>query len=289
MASSSWPALSTAGLRRFDLWLTRPSLGRTALWFVAIGGGLLWCVALLLLARRIGGGLVDPLTPVAAFVLALALGAAVLLIRAAATVAIQLDSVRSRAASLALLIAAGAACLALALIVTLPGQRAAAAVALYLPLLLVETSTLALSLWLVRDGSRRWPRWIADRPTARVVASPPPMDVPRDEPGEGELLPSGVTQRLVRSRTATGQDAMHGTLRVQFAARQRTEIVHVAFCPPFEVTPEWTAKAESGPALTIKQVQVFPYGARLELRLGEIPRAATEAIVAFRAVERGIE
>jgi hypothetical protein len=40
-----------------------------------------------------------------------------------------------------------------------------------------------------------------------------------------------------------------------------------------------------GPPLTIKQVQVYPYGARAEVRLGQASSQAVQSILRFQAVE----
>ena len=261
-------------------WITSTLIGRALHWIAATGTCLLWSLALLLMARRIGGGLIEPLGAATAVALSLGLGAAALLIRAAVIVVwLARPQSMTRGKLATFLLAPGVACYFLAVAITLPGTTTATALGLYLSLLLFEIGSLAMVAWGVTHGVRfARPTWL------RAVSHDrerPPSAVSADE----ESLPAGVTQQLVRRRTAEGCDAIHGTMRVRFAAYQRTEVLHVAFCPPFNVNPRWTAKALSGPALTIKQAQVFPYGARIEVRLNESPLAPVESLVSFTAIE----
>ena len=246
----------------------------------------LWGLVLLFLARRLSGGLIDPLPTAAAALVSLSLAATAVIGRTAGLLSWLMH--RNRAEpwlAWTLLLLPGLACYLAAIAISLPQTTAAADAWLYLPLSLVEALSLALGAWVIRHGDR-CARWLR-RPG---VASPKLSKATRrtveaGTPGYGEPLPTGVTQRLVRLRLPDGHDAYQGTVRVEFTAGQRTEVLHVAFCPPFEATPRWTAKVVGGPALAIKQVQVFPYGARLELRLQRLAAAAVDSLISFSAVE----
>ncbi len=56
-----------------------------------------------------------------------------------------------------------------------------------------------------------------------------------------------LLQQLTRSRTADGCEAIHGRLVAEFAPGERTVVMHVAFCPPFERLPTVEAEAADGP------------------------------------------
>ena len=286
MANALVAALAAQSTQR--KWMAHALIGPTLLW-IAIGGTcLLWSVSLLLLTRRIGGGLIEPLRPSTALALSLGLCAVVIFIRAAAmTAKLTRPQSLTRGRFTTLLLAPGIACFFIVVAITLPGTTGAAALGLYFPLVLFEIGTLAMVAWAVTHGLRSArPVWLSNITRSprihsqrdRALAQPAALT-------NDECLPAGVTQQLVRSRTAEGCDTIHGTLRVRFAAHQRTEVLHVAFCPPFEVNPRWNAKAVSGPALTIKPAQVFPYGARIEVRLNESPLAPVESLVSFTAIE----
>jgi hypothetical protein len=64
---------------------------------------------------------------------------------------------------------------------------------------------------------------------------------------------------------------MEGSVRTVFAAGQRTENCHVAFCPPFPSSPRVACRQLEGPETRIKLAQVLPQGVRIELRLAEAP------------------
>lgn len=76
-----------------------------------------------------------------------------------------------------------------------------------------------------------------------------------------------VLQQLVRVRDDAGVEAIHGTLRADFVPGQRHATLHVGFCPPLAALPEVAAEPTDGPDATIKIVQAFAHGARLEVRL----------------------
>ena len=59
----------------------------------------------------------------------------------------------------------------------------------------------------------------------------------------------------------------HGTVVAEFAPGERTTIVHVAFCPPFELLPQVEAEIADGPDASVQVTQVLHHGARLDVRL----------------------
>lgn len=79
--------------------------------------------------------------------------------------------------------------------------------------------------------------------------------------------PGDVTQEFVRSRQPDGGERLAGWMRVPLSPGQRTATVHLAFCPPFVRTPKITVAQQEGPTARIKEAQLLPYGARLDLKL----------------------
>jgi len=92
-----------------------------------------------------------------------------------------------------------------------------------------------------------------------------------------------VTQQLIRSTAADGADVLSGWLRLGFAAGQRMGNLHVAFCPPFVHTPEFTVLQLDGPEARIKIAQLLPYGARLDLKLISFTEEPTSILLQFTA------
>jgi hypothetical protein len=98
--------------------------------------------------------------------------------------------------------------------------------------------------------------------------------------------PEEVTQQLTRSKAADGTDEFAGWLRVLFASNQRTRVVHLAFCPPFQRVPELHVEQLDGPEVRIKTAQVLPYGARIDLKLSSSGESSVSVLLRFFAHER---
>lgn len=107
---------------------------------------------------------------------------------------------------------------------------------------------------------------------------------PLTPPFKGGGSEESVVQQLVRLRDAHGVESVRGTLRADFVAAQRHVTLYVGFCPPLERLPEIEVEVAAGPDATIKVVQAFAHGARLDLRLGEAAEEACSVTVEFAAV-----
>jgi len=94
-----------------------------------------------------------------------------------------------------------------------------------------------------------------------------------------------IVQRLTRSRTADGCETIRGTLIAEFAPSERTAVIHVAFCPPFERLPSIECEAVDGPACDVKLAQVLHQGTRLEARLSHASTAAERVTIEIVATD----
>jgi len=253
---------------------------------LAIAGGLgLASLAALFLARRVSGGIVEPLPPGMAIALSFTLAAGAALVRAAGMFSWLTDLNRiDRQVAWILFVCPGLASFVTAMAAAVPAASQATDAVLFVPLSLAEVLSLAVGAWTIRHSD-----WVARRLCFRASSTGLRKHRLRtrlvDHSGSEEMLPRGVSQRLVRRRLADGLDCCEGMVRIAFAPGQRTEVLHVAFCPPLEGTPRWTATVVDGPALTIKQVQVFPHGARAEVRLGQLASEPVQSVLRFQAVE----
>jgi hypothetical protein len=97
------------------------------------------------------------------------------------------------------------------------------------------------------------------------------------------VVPGEVVQQLTRSLAADGSELLHGFLRLAFAPMQRTATAHVAFCPPFPRVPRLEARQLDGPTARVKTVQLFPYGARLDLKLVVAAETPQSVLLQFSA------
>jgi hypothetical protein len=118
------------------------------------------------------------------------------------------------------------------------------------------------------------------RPSSLVPLSPL---APLAPDAESEVYPEEVTQQLTRLQTAAGADELSGWLRTTFTIGQRTGNIHVAFCPPFAVTPELQVEQLDGPDARIKTAQLLPYGVRLDLKLAATAEEPTNVLLQFSA------
>jgi hypothetical protein len=128
-------------------------------------------------------------------------------------------------------------------------------------------------------------RMITTRQPTRPVHSPKAeqpdtcfAELPSEAPPGAE-----VTQQFARCRTSDGGELMTGWLRVPFAASQRNATVHLAFCPPFARTPRVSVEQMEGPVARIKMVQLLPYGARIDLKLGIQMDCPLDVLLQFSA------
>lgn len=247
-------------------------------WSIGTLVGLLWCAAMLVGWRRLAGALGKPLEP---HVL-LAVGALTAALAAGARVGWQqLDleyGSRHIGRWVAILSTAGVFGLGAAL--SLRGTAPAALWAFWALLVAGECWAWRPAAW------RRLRRRPGREPTVPLHRIDP-AEVPRPHFGgdfaTDDVPAEDVLQQLTRSRAADGSEQVTGWLRMPFAAGQRTANVHVAFCPPFDKTPQWTAEQFDGPPMRIKTAQLLPHGARLDLKLSAAAEQSDRVLIRFSA------
>jgi hypothetical protein len=104
-------------------------------------------------------------------------------------------------------------------------------------------------------------------------------DLPVDT--ELETASANIFQQITRAREDDGSEVLFGLLRGQFAAGERSQNLHVGFCPPLERVPSLTWEQVEGPRATIRAAQVESFGARLDLRLDCVYAEATSVLIEF--------
>jgi hypothetical protein len=91
---------------------------------------------------------------------------------------------------------------------------------------------------------------------------------------------------MTRAREENGVEVVYGVVRCDFAAAQRQQNLHIAFCPPLERVPELTTDQIDGPIVRIKPSMVETYGAGLEVKLQAPCSEPTSVQVLFYACEK---
>ncbi|MFZ5831639.1 MAG: hypothetical protein ACOY3P_16255 [Planctomycetota bacterium] len=276
--------------------MSRAAPSHPSAWSASAGGLLPWravvlaalaSVSLVMVFRRLGGALVQPL-PAAAILGIVALAALSAALLRAASSARRRNPLPAQAVLLA-----GAPTAALVMLlaaIVVPGTSLGAVLA-------------ALALVAVEEGFSWW--WWARRPhgAAQSEAGAVPTNTPPESALEKisptrDLLPDGlstgvsvlpatdpggrrvatddeppnhssenVLQRFTRSLDEEGREQLNGWLRVDVQAGQRSGVCHLAFCPPFESTPQVSVEQSEGPEARWRVTQALPHGARLEWRL----------------------
>ena len=92
-------------------------------------------------------------------------------------------------------------------------------------------------------------------------------------------MPPGVYQQITRARLEDGAEILSGLLRGSFAPGERSQSLHVAFCPPLEQVPAVKVVQISGPHASLKTAEARTYGVRLDLRLPEAHSEPVSVIV----------
>jgi len=91
-------------------------------------------------------------------------------------------------------------------------------------------------------------------------------------------IPIGLVQQVTRVREE-GRESIHALVQAEIAAGDRMAVVHLAFCPPLEATPELTAHAVEAEDAEVKLTQAETFGARIEVRLGAAVKEPCGVIV----------
>ena len=112
-----------------------------------------------------------------------------------------------------------------------------------------------LAFWMLVAAEELWGWLWLRRRRNHPRSQPSRVACPRDA-----LPPDNLLQQFTLSREADGRQRLDGWVRVCLAVGQRTDAVHVAFCPPFPRTPELSWEQVAGPAARIQTAQLVPYG-----------------------------
>jgi hypothetical protein len=91
-------------------------------------------------------------------------------------------------------------------------------------------------------------------------------------------------QQIVRLRDAGGVETVNAILRADFVPGQRTATVYVGFCPPLAGRPEITVESES--AAEFKVVQAFSHGVRIDVRLAATAVEAMSVVLNVTATAK---
>ena len=104
-----------------------------------------------------------------------------------------------------------------------------------------------------------------------------------DDDSAADEFEAGFSQSLTRKTLPAGTEEITGLLRGQFSPNQRSENLHVAFCPPLDTIPKIDCFQVSGAPARIKIGDVQTFGARFELKLKSSHNEDSEVVIHFVA------
>jgi hypothetical protein len=145
---------------------------------------------------------------------------------------------------------------------TLPGTPAWAVFSAWFGLVAAEAGTWCLAGRLCSKGSHAAP------PGPAVAQKRPAADA--EETADAEI-PVGLVQQITRIRR-DGAETVHIVIQAEVPRGERLAVIHLAFCPPLDVSPELEAHAIDADDAEVRIALAETFGARLEVRL---PHAAT--------------
>ncbi|MDP6468328.1 MAG: hypothetical protein QF918_11345 [Pirellulaceae bacterium] len=240
---------------------------------VASTVGLLLILCLFLAGRRFGGAFDQPLGSLTMLLLGLLIAALAGCLRSAWP---RAENTHASVSSLARLLLPSLAVFLFCYALSLPGSAPWA---------------LALMWFLVVSEEGAW--WLADslalqtgRQRTAVVnrsalVSNSHDNQPRLDPTS--VVASDVTQQITRMRDAEGSDLVFGQARAEFTPGERSQIIHLAFCPPLADSPRITVMQADGPSAVITIAQAETFGARFDILLGATARQAESVMIEFEA------
>lgn len=245
---------------------------RLSRWMIIAAAALLLAVALLIAQRRLAGAWTTPVGTGVLFAVAGAMVALASSIRAAAKSAFPSWPALPRII-LQLLPAFAMAIAATAL--SLPEKAPAGVAALWAIVVLHEAAWLAAAVRAMR-GTR-----IAQQ-AARVGIHA--METATEAPSISDQDFAGhLTQQISRATDEQGAELIFGTLTATFQPAQRSNNLHIAFCPPLSGAPSLSAEQVSGPDASVSIAEVQSYGARIDLRLRRVAAETVDVQVEFSA------
>jgi hypothetical protein len=238
---------------------------------------LLAAAAILIGARRLGGALVEPLSPPTLVAWACFLAAAAHLFRAACC---RLTPSRTRAGRLALAAVPSGVLVLSAAGLSLEGSTPGGLVALW-GILALEEGWSWRQIWRQSVAPDLSPLAMQSL-VESLDATPWAGDEVMESDAEG-----AISQRIVRRRLADGAEIIEGWVRADFAIAERHASSHVAICPPLGCLPECYAEQSDGPPAEIKVAQVLPYGVRFEIKL-DAPAEEPSAVIVEFSIQAGV-
>jgi hypothetical protein len=241
---------------------------------------LLLTVAFLFAMRRIAGGLSHPLPTAMLISIGVVLAGMSAAIRFGALQS-ELNGLHRSFVLIAPTVGVAVACMS----ISLPGSSIIGLCSLWSVIVSIECA----SFYFART---RPPATVRFRTANLQVGSAQAADVAeRVDAAHPAPAPHGLaaelSQQVQRGMDENSGEYCHGMVRARFVAAQRTETLHVSFCPPFLATPELHVEQIDGPDAQVKITQLLPYGARLEVRLASAPVADAQAVLEFSALEAG--
>jgi hypothetical protein len=179
---------------------------------------------------------------------------------------------------------------AIAITICVPGSPIFGISAFWLLIIAEETWTWrrGRSGFRVQGSARLNPELNQAAPTDSPLRTPhsalplPHSEFHTPDSPQADWADPNLSQRLTYRITGEGA-VIEGWFRAMFAPGQRVAVVHIAFCPAFETTPEVESEPWDGTECEIRPTTVLPWGIRWEIKRAVPADDEAETIVGFSA------
>jgi hypothetical protein len=249
--------------------------------------GLLAFVAIILLARRFAGALIEPLAATSLLCVGLAAISAAVVVRllnvnsGPPVLASLSEGIELLIAAIALLVIAGS--------LSIGGSSMFGLIVLWLATLIA--GGVLVRPWSFEPAVDPLKGFaLVSREAAAVDVWPPDAPIApwsATAPVANEWDDRTVMQRIDYHTSESGM-LVDGWLRIPFAPGQRVAFTHVALCPTFSRTPVAEAETMDGPLCEIRPSLVLPWGIRWDVRLDSEATETTEVVLGFAISEKGV-
>lgn len=247
---------------------------------VASSAGLLLVLGLFLAGRRLGGAFDQPLSWPAMLALGAGITALACCLRAAWPRAADGPAAVSGWVRLLL---PSAVMFLFCYALSLPGSAPWAVALLWFLVVCEEGAWWLAGSPALTTGWRHGPAATASPAAATVSPAAADATGHASRPGPTHEARGDVTQQMTRVRDSQGRERVFGQARAEFVSGERSQSIHLAFCPPLDGNPRITARHAGGHAAAITVAQAESFGARFDVRLAGTARQAEHVMIEFEA------
>jgi len=234
-------------------------------------------LCLFLAGRRLGGAFHQPLTSTTMLLLGISFSAMAGFFR---TVWTRTGGTHVMATTWCRLLLPSLAVFLFCYAISLPGSAPWAVALLWFIVVSEEGAWWLAESFALRGARQRTATSRAETHEAEKAVALHSVDLTRDLTSDDAR---NVVQQMTRTRDQAGNEFVFGQARVEFLSGERSQSIHLAFCPPLAEHPRVSAEHAGGTPAAITVAQAEPFGARFDVRLSATARQQESVMIEFEA------